>query len=551
MTSRTGVLAAALVLYGLLEGLLALVRPPEAVIVMTSLGYGVLTFAAILYGSRIRPGSAGESVRILISPAVLILLATSMSLVLAYVVLQCFPNSADEFGYTYLAATLRHHRLWNQSFPSALQDVLHTIYVPDMNGKRFSQYPPGWPAVLAVFPSVQTAALANPILGAFSGVFLSLGLKELRTPPKTMVALLIITLFAPFTLFNNASFFNHTLTGTCLLAIAWLDLRDRRVGSAWHPLGIGLAFSVLLTTRYEIFLIALVLYAADGLLRRRWRFVTASLPAAVAALPIVLAFGYYNWKITGSPFTTTLSWGSPGIGYGPYSVGIETFPLTPTRILVLTGRLVLRWAEFIGFAILPFLLVALWRRALGRTLRWFDLVLPALVLFFAFYPDTGGFQYGPRYWFAGWVLVPLTIAGAFRDANSWRVRRWSFSPLTLALLQGAAYAGFIAGYAVFARIQVDVRKVPLEVAGTAPPPAVVVFPSNNVFYVPWQIRDQPFDAKDYTRNGPDGLGPVVLARDLGPARTALLCQQFSDRTVWRLVMQGAPPVDRLEPACRH
>ncbi len=70
-----------------------------------------------------------------------------------------------------------------------------------------------------------------------------------------------------------------------ILAIVWLDLRDADDPSAWNRAGIGVAFAVLLTTRYEAFLIAFILFALDELARQRLRFILWSVPAAVAGAP--------------------------------------------------------------------------------------------------------------------------------------------------------------------------------------------------------------------------------------------------------------------------
>ncbi len=531
---------------GLAEGFIATFHLPKALDVGLALLYGLVSGLLILYGAR--SGASRATVSRLPPAGAIIASAFLLALLLAYGVLKSFPNSADEYGYTYLAATLRHHRLWNASFPTELHDVLMTIYLPDQDGKRLSQYPPGWPAVLSLFPTLRLSALANPLLGLLSAVFLLSGLRTLRTPPQLIAALLVIGLLAPFTLFNNASFYNHTLAGTCLLAIACFDLREQRLRSAWNHAAIGLAFSVLVTDRYEIFMLSFVLYLADGLVRRRTRFVIASWPAAVAALPVMLAFGYYNWRITGSPLTTTLSWGAPNISYGLHATGMGGAN-TPAKMVANNGRFITEWAEFASCAVLPFLAGALWLRARSRTIRWFDLMLPANVLFFVFYPDDGGFQYGPRYWFAGWVLLPLTLAAAFANAEVWKFRRWSVNPIRLSALQGASYIGFTLGYAIFAYIQIQVRQEPLKAATLAPAPAMVLFGEYALRYVPWQVRTIPMYPFDYTRNGPDGLGPVALARDLGAERTALLCQQIHDRTLWRLSLTGSPPVARLERAC--
>jgi len=539
---------------GLAEGLLATFHFPDLVTGLCALLYGLLTTLVILGGSKAAPGGGAAApwvrkVTALGSTRAILAAGFVLAVVIAYGVLQAFPSSADEYGYNYLADTLRHGRLWNPPLPRGDHDLLWTFYIPVKLGRRFSQYPPGWPAMLALFPTMRLAALANPLLGLASAGLLAAALRLLRTPRPLALCLMLTAVLAPFTLFNNASFFNHTSMGTCLIAIAALDLREARRPSPWNHLGIGFAFSVLMTIRYEAFAIALVTYAADGLLRRRFGFLRGCLFAVLGALPVVVLFGLYNWRITGSPFETTLSWGSPGMSYGPNGYGIEGRN-TPAREAAHTIRYRLEWAEFASCAILPFYAAALWGRLRTRSLRWFDLMLPLIILFFVFYPDGGGFQYGPRYWYAGWVLMPLTVAAWFAGRPFAGIDGQVSDPQRLGVLQLFAYGGFALGFAVFAWIQVSAREAPLRVAREAPHPSIVLFPTQPVRYVPWQVRPLPMASQDYTRNGIDLDQPVLLGRDLGPAQTAALCRRLDgSREVWRVVIDGLMGQARLRRVC--
>ncbi len=538
--------AGLLLLWGAIEGLTYLWNPPARIAVMLAALYGPGTALLVLSGAR--TASTQPPAQLLVPGIVAVAAVTTM--VLATVVLDAFPLSADEFGYTYLADTLRHARLWNASFPPALHDVLQTFYIPDQDGKRVSQYPPGWPAVLAPFRALHIGVLANPTLGVLSSLLLLAGLRRTRAPPRTCAALLAIGLLAPFTLFNNASFFSHTLAGAGVLAIAVLSLRERDRASPWNDAAIGLAFSVLLVTRSEVFAVALVIYLGDGVLRHRTAFLRPAMISAAAGLPIALLLALYNWRITGSPFVLTELWGSPGVGLGLHAIGVEGRN-GPGRAILRVVRLYLWWGDFAGVAVLPLYIACLGRLAASRRLRWFDLMLPAIILFFIFYPDTGGYQYGPRYWFVGWAVLPLTLASGLAEdgRGCWRFDASSLDPLRFAALQVAAYAGFAITYGLFAHAQVAAREVPLQTAARAAPLALVLIPDAALRYTPWQRGAIPTTSLDFTRNGPDGLGPVALGRDLGAVRTALLCRQMPGRTIWRVRLHGAPPAGRLERVC--
>lgn len=468
---------------------------------------------------------------------------------LAQLALQAFPNSGDEYNYSYMAETFLHGRLWNAPLPKDLEEVFKTYYIVGRDGKRVSQYAPGWPAVLSVFTAMHIPQFANAVIGLLACMFMWLGLGRLRVPPGVRLGAFMLGATAPFTLFNNASFFNHTLTAMALLAIIWLDLRDADEPSAWNRAGIGAAFAVLLTTRYEAFLVALLLFAFDGMIRRRWRFVPWCVPAAVAGAPIAALLLWYNWRITGTPFETTLAWASPEITYGPYSVGIEG-PHSPAQGMLHTMLWALSWQDFASVVLGPLYVAALWRCVRMGSVRWFDLMLPALVAFFFFYPDFGGFQYGPRYWYLGHAAMPLTVAaGLSSAADVWHVGEWRLSPVRVAAAQLASFAGFTIGYAVFLHLQSEVRMAPLRIAATAPVPALVLVTTQEQRYLPWQQEGVTLSGRDYTRNGVGGFGPLLMGNYPGPDRTRLLCERFPDRHIFRLVLDAASPRGHLDPAC--
>ena len=565
----TGVI---LLLWGVLEGAIYLLRMGPAAETLIRIAFALGTAGLILgnAGKRARgnaqpPGRRNSALVFRASsslPARLAFLASAerpvaslaigivaasavLSLILALVILSASAISADEFGYRYLAETLSRGRLWNPASHPPLHDIVQTPYVPDKLGKRLSQYPPAWPLVLAPYNAAGVAWLANPLVALLGGAFMLGSLRAAGVGAAAQAAALALALLAPFELFNAASLFNHTLAATAILAVVWLDLRDAKQGSAWNRAGIGLAFSVLLGTRYEAFSIAFGLFACDHLIRRRTRFVVWALPAAAGALPGLVLLGLYDWRITGSPLTTTLSWGFPGIGLGLHAHGINGTH-SPARAMLYTFRWSLGWADFASVAMLPLYVAALWRRTLTRSLRWFDLMLPAVILFFVFYPDYGGFQYGPRYWFIAHALVPLTIA----IEGGWRITTRRFDPLPLAALQATVFLGFTLGYGAFARIQAEARLLPLRVAEAAPSRSAVLFPSQaDMRYVGWQLRPEQLNGKDFTRNGPDGPGRVLLGLDLGPQRTRLLCRQMTDRTIYRLEEPSDARRPKLVPAC--
>ena len=270
---------------------------------------------------------------------------------------------------------------------------------------------------------------------------------------------------------------------------------------------------------------------------------------AAGALPLTTLLLAYNWAITGSPVTTTIAWVSPGIGFGLHATG-QDGPHSAERGLVHTIAWLASWQDFASALLIPLYLTALWHRAAGRALRWFDFLWPALVGLFFFFPDNGGFQYGPRYWYVAHVAMPVTIAAGLPVAGTfWRVGHRLLDPLRLAGAQLAGFAGFTTGFAAFLYIQTENRLTPARLAASAPAPAMVLMADANRRYTAWQDGPYWMLGKDYTRNGVGALGPVVTALDLGDDRTALLCTQVSERAIYRIRLNPVGPGGSLVPVC--
>lgn len=471
------------------------------------------------------------------------------TILVAQFILLAFPNSGDEYGYLFVADTLLHGRLWNQAYQPDLRDVLETFYIGGHGDQRLSQYAPGWPAILLSFESAGIPQIANAFIGAIAAFFMLQALRCFPIPRGIKLAALLLGIAAPFTLFNDASFFSHPLTAATLLAIIWLDLRDSVQPSLWNRAGIGAAFSLLLTTRLEVCLIAAALFAVDGLCRHRYRLLRWALPGVVAAAPLILLLLVYDAAITGSPFTTTIAWVSPQIGLGLGAAG-QDGPHSALRGLLHTVIWFASWQDFAAVLLIPLYFVALWHRVTARTLRWFDLLWPALVVLFFFFPDNGGFQYGPRYWYAGHAVMPLTLAaGLPREGEFWRVWRCRLNPLRLAVAQLASFGGFSIAFAAFLHAQTVNRLAPFRLALTATAPALVLMSDVDRRYVSWQDLPYAMLAKDYTRNGVGPLGPTIIAIDRGDQRTALLCAQMPDRAIYRIHLKPVGPGGSLIPVC--
>ncbi len=472
------------------------------------------------------------------SPTVFVAASAVLAALLALVAVEGWPSSADEYGYTYLADTLLHGRLWNE--PPPAPKLFDMFYIAERDGKLASQYPFGWPAVLALFRAAGVGCLANPVLTLALGFGLAGALRLLGAPSQPSAALVAFVMLSPFVLFHGASFFNHTLAAAAVMAVCYLQLRDEAAPSFGTRVAIGFAFSVLLTTRYEVFAICIALYLADRLWRRRARFFADAVPMALGALPFGAALLGYNWRITGDPLLTTLKWGFPEIGLGLHATGIDG-PHSPARAAMYTLRWFSGLFDFAAPVLLVFYAVALGVKLRDRTARFYDLLLPAAVAFFVFYPDYGGFQFGPRYWFFAWPTLPLTVAALLRDGSPLRLGRYRPDPGMLAALQACVFLGFTAGYATFTRLQTEARAAVYRQVPPSVPAVVLVANQDEVRFTRLQLEPLRFDAADFARNGTDFTGSVLYGRYLPESYREACALRGGTVFLWR----GRHPLERL------
>ena len=445
-------------------------------------------------------------------PRLVLAIALAASLALALTAAAVWPNSADEYGYLYLARTLLAGRVFNP--PPPVPELFDVYWIGVKGGRMASQYAPGWPAVLAPFLAAHIGPAANPLLLVALGALLLASLKQLGSPPAARAGLLALVMLAPFTLLNGASYFNHVLAAVAVMGVCWLQLRDDSRESAWNKLGIGAFLSLALVTRNEVFALTAAMLGVDLLARRRWRAFQAVLPAGLGALPLTLLWLAYTAAVTGSPFVSTQAWAAPeelAFGIGPLGA-----------MFAKQAAYVSALGSFTGVAVLLLYAAALWMRFRSGTLRFYDGLLPAAVAFFVFYPSDGGHQYGPRYWFFAWPAAALTIGAASRDhAGFALLGRWRVHLPTLAVLQSAAYLSFTLSFAVVLRLYVDTRRA---VYDTFPPatPAVVLIPDRQ-FRLGWQPRPFRAHAKEFSRNDLDFHNPVLYGRGDKPQLWRLAC----------------------------
>jgi hypothetical protein len=466
-----------------------------------------------------------------------ILLAFVGCLVAGFLGGVAWPNSGDEYSYVFLADTFRAGRLWDKPPPDPL--LFRAFHVLVMDGRTFSPYAPGWSILLAPFRALGIGWLANPLLTVALATALAGALARLGVSQAVQKPALALVLLTPFTLFLGGSLFPQTMAGALVVGIVWSQLVDEARPHPARKLLTGALFGVLLLTRYDVFAVVVLCYATDRLVRRRFAAILDGLLVVLGLLPFVVCLGFYNAGVSGNPFQLTPTWAAAETAdptVAPISLGLR---------LIIPVFLSLHWlgnlAQFGGLPVLVLAAVALAAKLRSHSCRFYDFLLPAAVLFYAFAPFTGGHQYGPRYWFWAWPLAMLTVTtGLVEDVGFFQLRgrRVSFEAFSAACVLAAAAAFCV--LLVTTHSYIAARRA-VFLATPAASRSVVLLPDRSIEKYWWPAPGIPASNLDFTRNDVDYDGAVLYARGDVPDAVPRACA-LPGRKVFRW---QAP--DRLVP----
>jgi hypothetical protein len=464
-----------------------------------------------------------------------LLLGLALSLTAVWL-LRAFPSSSDEYSYVFQAETFLRGRLWNPVHPG--QDFLHFNHIFEKDGKWVSQYAPGWGLLLAL---AQRVGIPMWLIAPIAGVLLvlvvhRLGVQEGNAAAGRLAALLLVV--SPFFVFNAGSFFNHVpaallLAAACLFGARFLDRPGVGVG-----LLLGATIGALgLTRTFDVVVLA-VPFGAAFLYRARWPHYARAPTIALGGLPFLAALLLYQRAITGDALLPVTNWGYPLFKLGLYGVtewGAVSSPLQTLRTMLVAHLVDLSdWTSPVLLVATPAALVWHWR---AGTLRFYDFVLPVLIVGFLFFPDIGGDQYGPRYWFEGFPLLALSVARTCVNLTQVRPHAWVTS-LAYAHFTIAAVGIGVIGYwlRVVADGRMDIYTV-VEREGIDN--AVVIVGA-------WTGRVRAMTPDGLTRNGVDANGPVLYVLDL-EGRRGELQALFPGRKRYLYERPGDVLPGRLKP----
>ena len=298
-------------------------------------------------------------------------------------------------------------------------EFFNTVSVLAREGRWFSQYPIGGPALLAVGLLVGAVWLVNPLLLGVATWQLHRFVQRAFGESTARAATLLFVL-SPFVLVLGATQMNHTAALTFTLAAlaelaAWDD-ETSRVRMA-HAAGIGLAVGAIALVRpLDAALVALPIgvFQLARVRREPARVASLLVQCVAGAIPVAVLL-WANARTTGAP----LLFGYDA-AHGPaHALGFHVDPYgephTPTRGLVYASGYLMRFDRFLLEWPLPALLiVCVVLVRLTRATRWDTLLLALLGSFLVGYAAYwhNGFFDGPRFLFPVAPVLLLYVARA-------------------------------------------------------------------------------------------------------------------------------------------
>lgn len=343
---------------------------------------------------------------------------------------------------------------------SAWPEFFSVLHVVDTGPRVYSQFPPGWPAMLALGSLVHAEWLVGPACGAVAVFAFARFLRRFFSPGETLSVLAGTLLFglAPFGAFQFASHMSHgpvlmwLVLSVLALSHTVSDDASRSHAALWSAMT-GLCAGVAFAVR-PLDAVAFGLVAGAWLV---WRAVTdrtklVDLAWAAAGLGVpVAAVMWVNVLTTGSPtvFGYQVLWGSAhGLGFHPAPWGDAH---TPQRGLELLSLYVTRLNAYFLETPFPSLLPAVfglvtWRRLTG--IERFLIVGTGVhgLLYFAYWHD--GFYLGPRF-VVPWI--PLLVLACVRGGQRLAAARLN------AFWRTGTYGALAAGVVLTVAIAIPAR----------------------------------------------------------------------------------------------
>jgi hypothetical protein len=425
------------------------------------------------------------------------------ALIIYFALAKQFPQSGDDYSYLYQAKLFATGKLYAEDpvydTEHPLHDCVETSCLTDDHGRRFSRYPPGWPALLAIGAKLKVPWLVNPVLGALL-LLLMIAFVEQRMGEE-LVGVTCLLMALCFFICYYAAFFRSHIASAVFVFGAFLiyETAERRqpVSKFWlFVAGALLGYSSLI--RY-IDCVPLGAWIGVSLLYRK-RVTDLTLFAVGFGL---LTSGnlFYNMLLSGDPLQNFKA--------DHLTISRAGFAVTALRL-----------ANLIWVFPPALLLIIFWKRyRLSSDIRTYSALFFMNVAVYFFYTVAVGGP-GPRYlltYFPFLVLAVVDLYGWIRRNGSTAARYlWRFA--IVGQIVGSLIFATVQGYTMYSRRDME-RTV--ERSGLR---KKIVFVKTGTYMT---------SVGDLTRNPPDlSSADNLYFSWCDEPKRSLLLKRFSDRTIF-------------------
>ncbi len=267
------------------------------------------------------------------------------------------------------------------------------------NGKYFSKYPPGWPAILSLGILLKLPWIVNPVLTYLSlGVIYMLG--SSLYDHETAWITTIFTGFSPLVIWGSSSYFSEPASLLFSVLFFYAAVRSLESPNPVFPVLAGSCLGIAFLVRpYSAVAIAfpMSVYWLVKLVQRP-RLIWRGVLLFIAFLPLFALYFVYNYYQTGSPLLSPFEYynpfDKPGFGLRSNDTFIKPSYFGPLSALknLMVGLIGLNWygLPLLFLFVLP---AVIGRRRKGDLLLCFTTINIIVFHFFYFFRSGGRYYY--------------------------------------------------------------------------------------------------------------------------------------------------------------
>ncbi|HEY9077226.1 MAG TPA: glycosyltransferase family 39 protein [Anaerolineaceae bacterium] len=484
--------------------------------------------------------------------ALLCVAAFSISLAVSEGVFQRIPHLEDEHANYYQAKVFTKGWLASSTPVSPLS--FFQPFVIDLNGRRFSKYPPGYSLILALGILLRYPAIINAISSALTILGVYLLTRDIHDETSAMIAACLAVL-SPMSILLSGTFLPHTINITLVIFFSWAFFRWRNTLSSRRIVYasiagalLGFSFCVRPYTAVAIGAPFGLILFVDFLRSPRKTFLTAVI-MGLFFFSVSMIYFSYNWINGGSPFANlyTMWWQEDQVGFG-HAIGNGGHYLKDAAIN-LDADLPLFYQFIIGSpAVLGVPLIILFSIAgivvLRRKLMgWFLVMPPASLIIFhmAYWAHSGGL-YGPRYYAEAmpfiWILTAVGLTALWNYPQLKQIIYFLLPTIILWNIAGLILPSFTSGYNLYEINRNDTRiitEAKLEYA--------LVFVKSD-YWTEYSNLSWLNEPDLYNSN-------IIFARDFGPETNIFIINEFPGRELFTYDRDATIPLQPYYPILNH